>query len=250
MAGGTLMISRAVKNHSHYKKRLEALGFPDVTLTALEKDALNSLIRNMKPNLVMMGARFYQGSTPFLMKELKQTFPKIKMAALCVGEYPADLAMYFILNGINSYVTSFDGIDQWYKGLDEISKGREWISPEVVERIDLRKEYPMPAGNITDRHKEVMRLICCGYKDLDIADVLHISRSTVDNHKTEIFTSLNIRNSNELMRAALYLKYVKFEEICFFPKGFTLNPKPDKALLKAATANIRLNEPNTIRRIK
>jgi len=234
VAGGTLMISRAVKNHSHYKKRLEALGFPDVTLTALEKDALNSLIRNTKPNLVMMGARFYQGCTPFLMKELKQTFPKIKMAALCVGEYPADLAMYFILNGINSYVTTFEGIDQWYKGLDEVSKGREFISPDVIERIDLRKEYPMPAGKITDRHIEVIRLICCGYKDLDIADVLHISRSTVDNHKTEIFTTMNVRNSNELIRAALYLGFVSLEEIHFFPKDFMLNPKPDKKLQAAS----------------
>ena len=224
------MISRAVNNHSHYKKRLEALGFPNVTLTALEKDALNSLIRDLRPSLVMIGARFYQCSTPFLMKELKQTFPKIKTAALCVGEYPADLAMYFILNGVNSYVTSFDGIDQWYKGLDEISKGREWISPAVVERIDLRKEYPSPAGKITDRHIEVIRLICCGYRDLDIADTLHISRSTVDNHKTEIFTSLNVRNTNELLRAALYLNYVKLDEIYFYPKEYTLNPKPDKQI--------------------
>ena len=224
------MISRAVKNHSHYKKRLETLGFPDVTLTALEKDALNSLIRNMKPNLVMMGARFYQYCTPFLMKELKLTFPKIKMAALCVGEYPADLAMYFILNGINSYVTTFDGIDQWYEGLDEIKKGREYVSPEVTERINWRKEYPMPAGKITDRHYEVIRLICCGYKDMDIAEVLHISRSTVDNHKTEIFTTLNVRNSNELIRAALYLGFVSIEEIHFFPKDFMLNPKPDNQI--------------------
>ena len=228
------MISRAVKNHSHYKKRLEALGFSDVTLTALEKDALNSLIRNAKPNLVMMGARFYQGCTPFLMKELKLTFPKVKMAALCIGEYPADLAMYFILNGINSYVTTFEGIDQWYEGLDEVSKGREFISPDVIERIDLRKEYPMPAGNITDRHIEVIRLICCGYKDMDIADVLHISRSTVDNHKTEIFTTMNVRNSNELIRAALYLGFVSLEEIHFFPKDFMLNPKPDKKLQAAS----------------
>ena len=226
------MISRAVKNHSHYKKRLEVLGFPSPTLTALEKDALNSLIREQRPSLVMMGARFYEGCTPFLMKELKKNFPKVKMAALCIGHYPEDLAMYFILNGVNSYVTSFDGIDQWYEGIDEISKGMEYISPAVIERIDLRKEYPMSTGNITERQIEVVRLICCGYKDLEIADTLHISRKTVDNHKTEIFTTLNIRNSNELIRAALYLEIVNLEEIHFYPKDFTLNPLPENKLKK------------------
>ena len=222
------MISRAINNHSHYKKRLEALGFPNPTLTALEKDALNFLIRDLKPSILLMGARFYEGCTPFLMKELKINFPKIKMTALCIGHYPEDLAMYFILNGVNSYVTSFDGIDQWYEGISEISRGREYVSPAVDKRIALRKEKPMSAGNITDRHIEVIRLICCGYREVEIADTLHISRKTVDNHKTEIFTTLNVRNGNELMRAALYLEIVKLEEIHFYSRDFTVNPKPDK----------------------
>ena len=222
------MVSRAVKNHSYYKKRFEALGFPNVTLTALDKDALNSLIRELKPSLVMMGARFYQCCTPFLMGELHKNFPKIKMGAVCIGEYPADLAMYFILNGINSYVTSFEGIEQFYRGIDEISKGREYISPEVVERIDMRRDYPMPAGKISDRHREVIRLICCGFRDIEIADTLHISRRTVDNHKTEIFTYLNVRCAVELIIAALTLKIVPLEELYFYPKDYTLNPLPEE----------------------
>ena len=236
MFGNTLVISRELNNHSYYQKRLEALGFLNITMTALEKDALNSLIRNMKPSLLIMDARFYQCCTPFLMGELHQSFPKIKMVAVSLGEYPADLAMYFILNGINSYVTSFDGFDKFYDSLCEICKGREFVSPAVVERIHLRREYPMPAGKITERHIEVIRLICNGYKDLDIADVLHISRSTVDNHKTDIFASLNVRNSNELIRVALTLGIVQLEEIYFYPKDFTVNPKPEKKTMKRRVA--------------
>ena len=228
MKGGTLMVSRAVKNHGYYKTRLETLGFQNVTVTALEKDALNALIRELKPDLLMMGARFYQGCTPFMMGELKRTFPKIKMAALVVGEYPPELAMYFILNGINSYVTSFEGIDQWHKGLDEIAKGREYISPDVVERIDLRREYPMPARKITARHKEIIRLVCNGWKDIEIADVLHISRCTVARHKCDILTSLNARSVLELVHIALRLEIVKLEELCFHHKDLILNPLPEE----------------------
>ena len=228
MAGGTLVITRDVNNHSYYKERLEALGFPDVTMTSLEKDALYSLTRNLKPKFLLMDARFYQCCTPFLMGDLKEKFPKVNMAAVSTGEYPADLAMYFILNGVSSYVTSFDGFEQLKKNLSEISKGREFISPVVLERIDLRREYPMPAGKITGRHLEVIRLICCGFKDMDIAETLAVSRSTVDNHKTDIFTTLNIRNSLELIRTALTLGIVQPDEIYFYPKDFTVNPKPEK----------------------
>jgi len=231
MSGGTLVISREVKNHSYFQKRFEALGFPDVTLTALERDAQYFLIRDLQPSLVIIGARFYQCCTPFLMGELRKTFPEINMAALCLGDYPPDIAMYFILNGINSYINSFDGFEQFYKGLGEIAKGRDYISPAVVERIKLRREYPEPAGKITKRHKDIIRLVCCGFKDLDIAELMTIAKSTVENHKNEIYKSLNVHNAVELIRAALTLEIVKLEELYFYPKNLTVQPRPDKKLL-------------------
>ena len=228
MKGGTLLISRAVNNHTHYRKRLEALGFHNAMVTALEKDALYSFIREMRPELILMSAKFFQCCTPFLMGELHRTFPKIKMAAVCIGEYPADIAMYFILNGIKSYINSFEGIDQFHKGLNEIAKGREYVSPEVVERINIRRDDTDPAGKITERLKQVVRLICCGFRDEEIGETLHISRKTVNNHKTDIFTSLNVRNPIELVIVALTQKIVLLDELYFYPKDFTLNPLPEK----------------------
>jgi len=231
MAGGTLIISREVNNHSFFKKRFIELGFNNVTFTALERDALYFHIKELKPSLVMIGARFYQCCTPFLMGELRKTFPDTNMAALCLGEYPPDIAMYFILNGINSYVCSFEGFEEFYRGLGEIAKGRDYISPAVLERIKLRREYPEPAGKITKRHREIIKLVCCGFKDMEIAEIMSIANSTVKNHKTEIYTSLNVRNAIELIRAALTLEIVKLEELYFYPKDLTVNPITDKKLL-------------------
>ena len=230
------MITREVNNHLYYQQRLKALGFPAPAVTSLDKDALNSLIREQKPSILIMGARFYEGCTPFLMRELKKEFPKVKMVAVCIGHYPPDLAMEFILYGVNSYLTSFDGVDQWNKGIIEISKGRDFVSPSVNERILMRKDYPKTLGNITERHLEVLRLICCGFKDLEIADLLHISRSTVDKHKTYIFTVLNVRNPCELMRAALYLHILTLEDTFFYPQEYDLNPLPDYTSKKRKTA--------------
>ena len=227
MTGGTLVVSRAVNNHNYYKKRFETLGFHDVTVTAFEKDALTTLIRKEKPKLIVMGARFYQCCTPFLLGQLHKDFPKIKKAALCIGEYPDELAMYFSINGINSYVTSFYGVDQFYKGIDEIRKGHEYVTPEVQAHKQMRHDFIFPAGKITGREREVLRLICCGYKDLEIGDTLYISRKTVEIHKTNIFTSLNVRNAVELVIAALTLKIVNLDELHFTPKDFTVNPLPD-----------------------
>jgi DNA-binding NarL/FixJ family response regulator len=161
-----------------------------------------------------------------MMGELKRTFPNIKMASFVIGEYPPELAMYFILNGVSSYVTSFDGIDVWNKGLKEVSCGRDFISPEVVKRIDMRREYPKPA-KISGRHIEVIRLLCNGWKDTEIAATLHISRNTVINHKTDILTSLNCRSVIELIHVALLTEIIHLDELCFRYKDIVLNPIPE-----------------------
>jgi DNA-binding NarL/FixJ family response regulator len=161
------------------------------------------------------------------MGQLHREFPDIKMAAVCQGEYPPDIAMYFILNGIKSYLTSFEGYDQFYEGLKKIAKGRDCVSPAVLERIKMREARPAPAGKITCRHKEILRLICCGFKDGEIAEALALSRNTVVNHKTDIFKSLNVRSPVELVRAALTQEILRLEELYFYPREYTLNPIPD-----------------------
>jgi len=230
MSGGTLLVSRAVNNHAYYKKRLMALGFSNVTVTAAEKNALFLLIREIKPKLILMSARFYQCCTPFLMGELHKTFPKISMAAISLGEYPADIAMYFVLNGITSYISSFDGVEQFYKGINEVVKGNAYISPEVVKRIELRRTEIQPATIITERLKQVLRLVCSGFKDNEIGDVLSISRNTVLNQKTKIFTSLNVRSPLELLRAALTIQILRLDELYFYPKDYTVNPLPEEKI--------------------
>jgi hypothetical protein len=57
MLKGTLLVSREVENHAYFKKRFEGFGFPDVTPTALEKDALYSKIREVNPGQLIMSAR-------------------------------------------------------------------------------------------------------------------------------------------------------------------------------------------------
>jgi DNA-binding NarL/FixJ family response regulator len=227
MKGGTLVVSRCVKNHWYYKKRFEDLGFHDVTITALDKDALNSLIRELKPKMLIMGARFYQCCTPFFMGELKKKFPNIKMAAVCIGEYPVEIAMYFKINGGNSYVTSFEGIPQFYDGLEEIRKGNIYHSPGIDEHIELRHEFPEFTGTLTDREREVLRLICCGFRDIEIADKLALSRNTIIKHKTNVLTAFNVRGPVELIRAVLVLEIIKLDELFFYPENYMLNPLPE-----------------------
>jgi DNA-binding NarL/FixJ family response regulator len=231
MRGGTLMLSRHVNFHSHYKMRLEDLGFKDVTLSALDRDALNIQINELRPSLVLVSFAYHEICTPFMMGRLMQQFPGLNIAAVSIAPYPADTAMRFIANGVKSCVYYYDGIDQFYRGLDCVREGKKFVSKSIQDRIEMRTEQPKPAQNITDRHIEVIRLICCGWTGDEIADELGISSRTVDAHKRLIFHSLDVRNENELIGVARHLKLVSDEELFFRSRHFELKPKADPKLL-------------------
>jgi DNA-binding NarL/FixJ family response regulator len=228
-AGGTLLLSREKQLYPQFRKWFEEFGFTDYEITGEERDSLNSVINDMKPRLILVGSGFYGCSTPYMMRQLLKTFPKLNIAAVA-GYYkiPDDLAMWFIINGVKSYANLFDGPDEFYRGLKKIRDGEEYISPKVIERIEMRREMPERAGNITPQHLEIIRLLCNGFTGSEICKVLAISDQTLYGHKRKIYTFLNVRNENELIRVALFYGWIKLDELNFFGGEYKLNPLPEK----------------------
>jgi DNA-binding CsgD family transcriptional regulator len=193
-----------------------------------ERDSLNNLIDDIKPWLVLVGSGFYKCCTPFMMGELLKTFPNLNIAAVSVlCKIPDDLAMWFIINGVRSYINLYEGYEEFLKGLNKVRDGKDYIAPSVSGCMERRKEIPEPASRLTPRQIEVVRLLCNGFTSFEIAGVLNISRRTVDTHKTELYTNLNVRNENELIRAAQALGIISPDELNFYGGKYELNPKPE-----------------------
>jgi len=223
MSGGTLVVSRAVNNHTYYKQHLESKGVKNVYVTDVERDGLISIINKMKPDLMIMGARFYQCSTPYMMGMIKKEFCNLNMAAVCFDDYPADLGVCFIVNGINSYFNMFEGIEQFNLGVKNILEGKIFISEIVRKRIAVREGKLIPAVRLSQTKLEVIRCMCNGFNTEEISDILNIAESTVSNYKQEIYRCLNIRNYSELIKVALRLKLITEEELVFCHSNYSLN---------------------------
>jgi DNA-binding NarL/FixJ family response regulator len=136
--------------------------------------------------------------------------------------------MAFIANGAKSYITVYDGLDQFYEGLESVRKGGSFISPSVQKRIEIRDELPRPATEITERELEVLRCVRNGFTGIETAMELAVSLRTVNFHKQEMYNKLSVRNENELVRAADYLKLTKEDEPVFYGRKYVLRPKPGK----------------------
>jgi DNA-binding NarL/FixJ family response regulator len=224
-----LVLSREKQLYPFLEKQLTGLGFTNIAITGEERDSLNSVINEKKPRLVLAGSGFYECSTPYMMGQLLKIFPKLNIAAVSVFyKIPDDLAMWFIYNGVRSYINFFEGPEEFYGGLHMVREGRTYISPGVIERMNLREEKGEPAGDITGRQMEIIRLLCNGFTGHEICSVLAISEATLYVQKSRVYTNLNVRNENELIRVALHFGWITVEELRFFGRDYTLNPMPEK----------------------
>jgi DNA-binding NarL/FixJ family response regulator len=228
MTRGTLVLSRNVNLHSHYRAQLEDLGFMNVTVTAADGKELMKLINELKPRLVLADCNFYHCSTPFMMLFLLEKFPGLNIAVVCDAFYPPGLSARFVAFGVNSCVCYIDGHEQFYQGLKRIRDGYSFVSISVQKRLEAYDEYPKLVKSLTRREIEITRLLCNGFKTDEIAETLHISISTVDKHKTAIYKKLNVRNENELIRVALYLGIIEMDELNFFGGDFGSKNKRKK----------------------
>ena len=225
MAGGTLVVSRRENLFPHYKKRFEQLGFVDVTVTGVEKDGLYMLINELKPRLLLIGSAFHHIGTLYMTGELHRRFPKLNIAVISVGDFPPKLAPWFIWYGARSFVDLWEGLEEFYRGLQMVREGRQYISPLVQDLIDRQNEWPDTKGKATKRLMECLIMLCCGLEPEEIGKELHICRRTVYGHLDTLYGIFHAKNRVEMVALAWTMGLVTPEDIKFYsrrPEGLSL----------------------------
>jgi two-component system response regulator NreC len=91
-----------------------------------------------------------------------------------------------------------------------VAAGNAWFSPGITKL--LVEEYVMEARRrgvedsydlLSVREKEILQILASGKSNREIADLLHISISTVETHRNNIFQKLNLHNLAELILYAV-----------------------------------------------
>jgi DNA-binding NarL/FixJ family response regulator len=226
--GGTLIVSRKTKLHEFFICKLKERGFKDVNATAVDKDGLNFIINDLKPALIFFDVEFYKSASCYMIRRLIKYFKKIKFVVVSLIEFPADLGMWLINNGVSSFLNLLEGEEQFFFGLDCIRNGKNYISPDVQARIDSREYLMIPAKDVTEREFQIWRSVCNGYMENEIADEMNLSHSTVAFHKKRLLNNLGVRNDKEAMKVAHYLKTFNDDELNFYGGRYQLTFRKPK----------------------
>ncbi len=108
-------------------------------------------------------------------------------------------------NGAAGYLLKNTPLTELLEAIEAVSNGKTWW--KYLENFTNLLE----AKNVlllTRREKEVLNLIADGLTNIEIADKLFVSASTVDSHRKNLIAKLNVKNTAALVRFALENKII------------------------------------------
>lgn len=183
----------------------------DIEIVGEAEDGLDAVrkIRKTKPDLVLLDLSMPKMSGISVMKELKRELPKTRILALTIHETDQYVLEAFEA-GTDGYCIKDASRQELMTALDSVLEGKTYISPGIADQVvegyltgQVRLKQESRWDTVTQREREVLKLLAEGYTNKDIADFLNISAKTVEKHRANLIGKLDIHNVAQLTTFAI-----------------------------------------------
>jgi DNA-binding NarL/FixJ family response regulator len=160
------------------------------------------------PHLVIVDLSLGDESGLDLLKSLHSQHPDLPVLVLSMHDeaYYADRVLRA---GAMGYIMKQEAAEQMISAIHQVLSGKVYLSESMaasmLTRFVGRKVVRggTPVDHLTDRELQVLELIGKGLGTRQIAEKLHLSVKTVENHREHIKAKLKLRTSAELVRYAV-----------------------------------------------
>ena len=167
------------------------------------------MFKKLKPDVSIIDITMPDMNGIETTREIHKLDPKAKILILTMHlneEYLSQTlksgAMGYMLKNSDKKEL-LEAIRKVYRGRQVFSEPISKLMAEKYVRITREQEKQEDKVHITNREKEILRLIVDGYTSHEIAQLLFISPRTVDTHRANLMQKLDIKNTAGLVRYAM-----------------------------------------------
>lgn len=121
-----------------------------------------------------------------LVNTIKRIAPNTKVIVLSMHD-EVHLVKEILKAGVNGYVLKNDTHKELLNAIRDVSQGKVYLSSDVNKMLITNLNNPDEGRLLTDREREILKLIAKEYTNKDIAEELFISERTVETHRKNIF---------------------------------------------------------------
>ena len=186
------------------KHALEETSDIEVIGESCNGEDLLSLIRDSKPNIILLDIAMPGKSGLDLLKQLKNEHPKLSILILSV--YPEEqYAIRFLKAGASGYLTKESVAEKLAEAIRKIAGGGKYASTAIIEKLafDFSDSEKLPHETLSDREYQVFGMIAVGKSLTEIGVELSLSVKTISTHRTRILEKMKMNKNAELIHYAI-----------------------------------------------
>ena len=161
--------------------------------------------RAFKPDLILLDVVMPGESGIDVLPKLLKESPDSKVLVLSMQDDPSYVREAFAA-GASGYVLKEAIDEEVVAAVREIASGGRYVHPALGARLvaaEAEERAAAEADPLSDREREVLRLLALGHTNHEIAQQLYISVRTAESHRAHIMQKLRLSTRAELVRYAL-----------------------------------------------
>jgi len=198
-------------DHSLVRDGIRALleGAPEIEVVAEANDGLEAIELTLEhhPDIVLMDIGMSRLNGLDAAARLTREFTEVRVLMLSMHANE-EYVLQALRAGASGYLLKDSRKQELLFALKSVAEGKTYLSPMVSKHVI--ESYVKSVGTetsplekLTPRQREILRLICEGRTNKEIATILNISVKTVDTHRTQLMERLDIHDVAGLVRFAI-----------------------------------------------
>lgn len=161
--------------------------------------------RALKPDVILMDVVMPDQSGLEVVPTLLHERPETKVLVLSMQDDPQYVRQAFA-NGASGYILKEAADTEVVAAIREVAGGNSYVHPTVGARLiaaETAEARRADEDPLSDREREVLRLLALGHTNQEISAQLFISVRTAETHRAHIMQKLRLSSRAELVRYAL-----------------------------------------------
>lgn len=202
-----------VDDHTIMRDGLKAMLSSDdnfeVVETSADGKAAIRAAGELKPDIIIMDLTMPRTGGIDAINSIKRRHPAIKIVALTF--HKEDKYIHATLEaGADAYVLKDDSRKELFTALDSVMHGKSYLSPSICDRVvagylsGTEAPSAQPSWEIlTQREREIIKLIAEGSRTKEIATYLSLSPKTIEKHRTNLMRKLDLHSVSAVTAYAI-----------------------------------------------
>jgi DNA-binding NarL/FixJ family response regulator len=184
---------------------------PDMEVVGEAEDGLQAIaqVKKLQPDLVLMDLSMPLMNGTEAIRQIKHRSPGTKIVVMTV--HKSDEHVRTALDaGADGYLLKDDSHHDLLAAIRSVALGGIYLSPKVCGRVvsgyldqGAQGGVRLASDALTEREREVVKLVAEGYKNREIALHLSLSIKTVEKHRANIMRKLDLHSASGLTAYAI-----------------------------------------------